>query len=87
MLKGVNRNVIVVTADANSRFESVYFVLKRGEARDSADLLKEANRIIAESGLSRKPIRKKRRFVLAFALGGFSGVILGAFACFLIMIC
>ena len=51
MLKGLNRNVIVVKADKNSSFETVYFVMKRNGRGSRADILKEANDIISDSGM------------------------------------
>lgn len=72
MLKGVNRNVIMIRSDGNSRFEAVYFVMKKGSAGDKNDMLREANKIIGDSGLS---VRRKN----AFGRGGiiFLGVLIG----------
>ena len=52
MLKGLNRNVLVVRADRKSRFEAVYFVMKKGSMTEKGDMLKEANRIINDSGMA-----------------------------------
>ena len=52
MLKGVNRNVIVVRGGRNSRFETVYFVVKKGIASGKDDIVKEANRIIVDGNSS-----------------------------------
>ena len=52
MLKGVNRNVIVVRGGRNSRFETVYFVVKKGIASGKEDIVKEANRIIVDGNSS-----------------------------------
>ena len=49
MIKGVNRNVIEVKADKKSRFERVYFVMKKNTLSDRSDMLKEANSIIGTS--------------------------------------
>lgn len=64
MLKGINRNVIVVKTDPKSRFEAVYFVLKRDGITNRADIVKEANKIIAESGAQSKASRPNARTVL-----------------------
>lgn len=85
MLKGTNRNVIVVHTDAKSRFEAVYFVLKKNGESKRADIVKEANKIITESGALQKPGR--RGLIIALiaigaALGGAAvatGVCLGIF--------
>lgn len=50
MLKGLNRSVIVVRTDRKSRFEAIYFVLKKGSASDKGDIIKEANQIISDTG-------------------------------------
>ncbi len=66
MLKGINRNVIVVRTDAKSRFEAVYFVLKKGGAGERADIVREANKIISESGVQRAaPMRALRAALIA----------------------
>ncbi len=54
MLKGVNRNVIVVRGDKGSRFEAVYMIMKKGTAASDTDILKEANKLVASSGMTVK---------------------------------
>lgn len=56
MLKGVNRNVIVVRGDRSSRFEAVYMIMKKGTDTKNTDILKEANRLVANSGMSQKRV-------------------------------
>ncbi len=73
MLKGVNRNVLVVRADKNSRFESVYFVMKKGNSAERADVIKEANRIITQSGMTVGSGKIGRRVIVGFLLGTVSG--------------
>ncbi len=76
MLKGVNRNVLVVRADKNSNFEVAYFVLKRPALGKRGDILKEAGRLVAQSGHRyRRGIPMKARFVL-FGLGALFGALL-----------
>ena len=55
MLKGVSRNVIIVKTKADSRFEVVYFIVKKGVINDRAEIVKEANRIVSQSGMSGRP--------------------------------
>ncbi len=73
MIKGTNRNVIVVRTDKDSRFESVYFVMKKNGSSDHSDMLKEANSIICKSGMlqNRKMLPSKGTFVFLGALLGF----------------
>ncbi len=87
MLKGVNRNVIVVNSDKNSRFETVYFVLRRGNVYDKTDILKEANRIICDVGMVKKRAAGHAFNGSSFALGALLGGLLGAVACIVAAIC
>lgn len=49
MIKGCQREMIVLQTKESSLFESAYFVLRRGCKRaSSADMLTESNRIIGE---------------------------------------
>jgi hypothetical protein len=73
MLKGVNRNVIVVKSDRNSRFEAVYFVMKKSGYGNRTDILKEANGIIGDSGM----LERQRRFSTRGA-SIFLGTLIGA---------
>ena len=75
-MRGVNKNVMVVKTEKGSRFEAVYFVLKNGYFGNRGDVLREANRIVGNIGIS--PQRQKGRefFIRLFFLVG--GVIFGA---------
>ena len=75
MIKGINRNMIVVRTGKRSGFEAVLFIPRRGgKGRD--DLLREANRIIADSGAWKK--RRTRASVAQRLLWAFGGVLAGA---------
>ncbi len=50
MLKGTNRSVIVVKGNGRSRFETVYFIIKKGCSHSRRELADEAQKIIGESG-------------------------------------
>lgn len=50
MLKGTNRSVIVVKGNGRSRFETVYFIIKKGCTGNRRELADEAQKIIGESG-------------------------------------
>ena len=76
MLKGCQREMIVLQTQSSPLFESAYFVLRR-ECRGAGrcDLLAEANRIIQGekgSGLwgRRRPWRAVLWFLLGFLVGG-----------------
>ena len=71
MLKGINKNVIVVKGDKNSRFEAVYMVMKKDAARGD-DILKEADRIISQSNVAEKTSKKLPRWFV-FLLGILGG--------------
>lgn len=81
MLRGINRSVIVVRGNAKSRFETVYFVIKKGLGSDRRDLADEAQRIIGESGLAgakrSKRLTKSAMFLLGAAVGIFLSSIVG----------
>lgn len=82
MLKGINRNIIVVRTPLTSRFEAAYFILKKGTRGDSREkLLEEANRMIAQ-GERRKPWKRRRLvYALWFALGAMIGAGVSALLC------
>ena len=75
MLKGTNRSVIVVKGNGGSRFEAVYFIIKRGCSGARRELAEEAQRIIGESGFADMRGRGGREERLRF-FG--LGIVLGA---------
>ena len=87
MLKGVNRNVLVVRVDKDSRFESVYFVMKKGKNFEKGDVLKEANSIISKSKTEERGEGAWRYGLIGFFTGTVCGGILIALMgviCFLL---
>ena len=88
MLKGINKNVIVVKTGAKSRFEAVYFVLKKGSASAKADIIKEANKIIRESVTTERSRRARlgARTVLLAILGAILGAAVGVGICLLVLL-
>lgn len=76
MLKGVNRNVIVVRGDRSSRFEAVYMIMKKGTGAAETDILKEANRLVASSEMSSK--RKQMPLWLSLGLAALAGAMLSS---------
>ena len=74
MLKATNRHVFVVKPDKSSRFEAVYFVMKKQHLSQHGheSIVAEANRIIQRSGLRRSPPRRKAILLcLGSSLAGF----------------
>lgn len=80
MLKGINRNVMVVRPHSNSPFEAVYFVIKKDKGIYKTDMIKEANRIICEGAAPRKPRHRKLKltllFICAILLGAAAAVVI-----------
>ncbi|MBE6577714.1 MAG: hypothetical protein E7653_06205 [Ruminococcaceae bacterium] len=83
MLKGINRNVIVVRTEPNSKFEAVYFVLRKGGASERADVVKEANKIINDSGAHKRYVRRGLRTALLVACSAILGAVLSLLVCLL----
>ena len=74
MLRGCQKQMIVLQTAQSTLFESAFFVLRHEKAAvQQDDMLAEANRIIGE-GVT---VRKKRSFS-ASATGFFLGLLVGA---------
>ena len=74
MIKGAQKQLIVVRTGGNPYFDEAYFVLRReieSQKHKKSDILKEANRILEESTLSAQaPQKKKHRRVLLWFFAG-----------------
>ncbi len=79
MIKGCQREMIVLQTKESALFESAYFVLRRGRSvTPRGDMLAESNRIIGE-GREYLQKRRKWRVALPFFCGFFAGsALLGA---------
>ena len=76
MIKGCQREMIVLQTKESALFESAYFVLRRGYRPASrGDMLAESNRIVGEGRAYFKRRQKSRR-LLPFLLGFFLGAVL-----------
>ena len=83
MIRGVNRQVIVLRPDRDSAFETVYFMLKSEQQKPSVterDILREANKIISENYREKRTGGEKKsagflRGALIFMLGALLGVV------------
>lgn len=76
MIKGCQREMIVLQTKESPLFESAYFVLRAGHvAAPRGDMLAEGNRIVEEgSGYFLR--RRKKRGFLPFLVGFLSGALL-----------
>lgn len=73
MIKGCQREMIVLQTKESALFESAYFVLRRGRgATPRGDMLTESNRIIGE-GREYFQKRRKRHGFWTFLYGFFAG--------------
>ena len=74
MVKGINKQMIVLRIDGNGIYESACFVLKNEVAQSKQtrnDMLAEANRLLGEMDLDPARARKRRgfgRFLLWFGV-------------------
>ena len=87
MLRGVNKNVIVIKTDRDSRFETAYFVLRsnNGEVKGRGAAISEAKELIHAGEDTQGGVRRRGKILcgaLCFALG----VLLGAGGAILIQV-
>ena len=82
MVKGVNKQMIVLRIDGNRIYESACFVLKNEALPSKAtqrDMLDEANRLLAEMDIKKARPKKRRTFwriaipTVLFVLGVLAG--------------
>lgn len=86
MIRGCQREMIVLQTKESPLFESAYFVLRRGyRPAPHGDMLAESNRIIGE-GKSYFKKRRKRDRVLPFLCGFLLGGVLFGVGAWIILI-
>lgn len=88
MIKGAQKQMIVVRTGDSRYFDEAYFVLRREvkPRRGTRDeMLKEANRILEESGIDLPRRKKLPRGPLLFLAGILCGVAVAVLACLLLM--
>jgi hypothetical protein len=76
MIKGAQKQMIVVRTGSSTYFDEAYFVLRKEvkAPRKSRDILLEANRILEESRLPvRRPVKKSSCGWWGFLAGALSG--------------
>ena len=81
MIKGAQKQMIVVKTSASRYFEEAYFVLKNDvttKKRNRTDLLTEANRILKESESTRTRKGKGLPPWICFSIGIVSGASVAA---------
>ena len=79
MIKGAQKQMIVLKTAASRYFDEAYFVLKpdlKPNKRNRTDLLTEANRILKESESARGGKKRGKKSAWWFAIG----LLLGALA-------
>ena len=78
MIKGAQKQMIVVRTAASRYFDEAYFVLRHGVGSDRShepDLLTEAQRILEESETHRAGKRVRRGAWVWFAIGMATGTL------------
>ncbi len=87
MIRGIQKEVIMLKTDKNSIFEVVYFMLRSDIAKPSEnDILREANKIVEEScsRKKRKSDERKNKFkcgIPFFIFGSLMGIITTLLVC------
>ncbi len=81
MIRGAKKQIVVLRTGGSRYFDAAYFVLRRDVERDVAgtDILREANKIVAESTLS-LPSKKRRlsQQSVFFVAGSLCGALVAA---------
>lgn len=84
MLKGIYKNIMVIQTAKSSCFEAAYFVVRRERVKDAHrenEMLKEANRMLAEQDAVKQAKRrgeKSRNGSILFCTGALLGSVLVA---------
>ena len=86
MIKGINKNMIVVKNTGSKYFEEAHFIIKNSASdRSERDLVKEASIIVGsvltESGKMSKPKIKVVKGIITILLSFLSGAALGILIC------
>ena len=85
MIKGINKNMIVVKNTGSKYFEEAHFIIRNGTDARERDIIKEASRIVGtvltENGKASKPSGRVLKTVITLLLSFASGAILGILLC------
>ena len=88
MIKGAQKQMIVVRTGDSRYFDEAYFVLRREvkPKRSTRDeMLKEANRILEESGIDLPKRKRLPRGPLLFFAGTVCGILAAVLVCLLLL--
>ena len=85
MVRGAQKQMVVVKINDSDVFEEAYFVIRRGAGSSRLDMLSEAERIVESCGARRQKRRKinARAAVISlvsFLTGGLVGALIVVFA-------
>ena len=83
MVRGINRQIVVVKTEGSSAFEAAYFIVRTDIATpvsSRSEMMNEANRIIADNSFSKKRKNAERRARIKnglpfFLCGGLLGML------------
>ncbi len=86
MIKGINKNIIVVKNTGSRYFEEAHFIVKNNVSeRSDRDIVKEAGKIVGAiiegSGKVSKPKGGIAKKIIAFLLSFLSGAAIGILLC------
>lgn len=92
MVRGIQKEMIMLKTDKGSIFEAVYFLLRSDIPKPSEnDILKEANKIVEENQSHKKRKRDERKNKLRcgipfFIFGTLCGIISTALVCLVLYV-
>ncbi len=87
MVRGAQKQMIVVKTQDSAVFEEAYFVVRANAVAQRLDMLSEANRIVESCGVGKSRIRRDEiklwlYSIGSFAAGGTLGALIAAAICF-----
>lgn len=87
MIRGAQKQMIVVKTQDSAVFEEAYFVLRSNAIGQRLDMLAEANKIVESCGVGKSRIKREEiklwlYSVGSFAAGGTLGAVIAAVLCF-----
>lgn len=71
MVKGAQKQMVVLKINDSEVFEEAYFLVRRGADAARMDMLTEANRIVEECGIGRKRKLKANVRLIVFSVASF----------------
>jgi hypothetical protein len=83
MIRGAQKQMLVIRTGDSRYFDEAYFILRRELPRGDGgrgDMLREANRILEESGVERTVCRRRRGWMV-FGIGLLCGAVVAVMLC------